>query len=114
MGMDVMSKNMASRRLSLYLISPLLAVAIWLAVTVFTVGSAGLGACFSGPRGVREAGSSLIGSVVSSWNSQILMSCGLPSSLMVKSLVLRLGTGLPSLSLAKTSTTTNCVVDEKL
>src|ERR1019366_1188659 len=41
-GMLVMSKNITSRRRSLYLTSPGLEGAIWLAVTAFTTGARGV------------------------------------------------------------------------
>ena len=67
-GMEVMSKNITSRRRSLYLMSPGFAGAIWLAVTAFTAGASGLGvgggwpAAGCGPRGVRAGSGSAVSS----------------------------------------------------
>src|ERR1039457_4847767 len=116
MGMEVMSKNRTMRRRSLYLTSPALAGAIWFVVTALTsavTGGSG-GAVVSG-RGARAAGgAAVMGSDFSSWYSQTLISWGLPSSEMAKSAAFMPGTGLPFLSLANTSTTTNCTVSVKL
>src|ERR1039458_6029855 len=115
MGMEVMSKNMTMRRRSLYLTSPALAGAIWLVVTALTsAATGGSGAAGSGRAARVVGGAAVMGAVCSSWYSQTLMLWGLPSSVMAKSEAFMPGTGLPSLSLAKTSTTTNCTVSVKL
>src|ERR1017187_4366885 len=114
MGMEVMSKNRTMRRLSLYLISPAWAGAIWFDVTALISSVAGLGAAVASGRVCRVAGGVVMGSDFNSWYSQTLMSWGLPSSVMAKSEAFMPGTGLPFLSLANTSTTTNCTVSVKL
>src|ERR1035441_1461485 len=91
MGIPVRSKNITSRRRSLYLISPGLAGAIWVATTGLTtlassalasaVGAAagsGLGVSFLG-SGLGAAAGAGAGVAVcsSSWYSKTLRVCGL-------------------------------------
>src|ERR1035441_1164659 len=117
MGMPVMSKNITSRRRSLYLTSPGLEGAIWLAVTAFTTGAAGVagasGALGAGVGALAGTGSGVTVSS-SSWYVKILMSCFLPSSVMLKSDGFRPLMGLPFLSFTVTSTTTSWVVAPNL
>src|SRR5579863_4632544 len=81
-------------------------------VTGLTVDfSAGLAAATTAAGGV-EAGSAFDGPSSNVWNSKTLIFCGLPSSVMVKSEGFKPSTGLPSLPLIRTSSTTNCVVVE--
>src|ERR1035437_49860 len=126
MGIPVRSKNITSRRRSLYLISPGLAGAIWVASTGLTTlasnalawaaGTAsGLGASFFGSGlGAGAVAGAGIAVSSSSWYSKTLTVCGLPSSVTVKSAVFRPLMGLPSLSFADMLTTTNWVVASSL
>src|SRR5947208_12298468 len=110
--MEVMSKNITSSRRSLYFTSPGLEGAIWLTTTDFTGGASGfLGAAAAGALTGTGSGATVSSS---SWNWKTLMSCFLPSSVMVKSAGVRPLIGLPLLSLAVTSTTTSCVVAPNL
>src|ERR1019366_1782540 len=113
---------------SLYLISPGLAGAIWVATTGLTTltssalasaagEASGLAFSFLGSGlGVGAGAGAEAGIAVSSssWYSKTLMVCALPSSVTVKSAGFRPLMGLPSLSLADRLTTTNCVVASNL
>src|SRR5579872_5554649 len=110
-GMEVRSKNMTIRRRSLYFRSPGFSGAMALAVTaLMAAGSAGLEGSCAG-RGFNSWGT---GVVSSSWKVQILTSCGLPSSVTVKSLAVRPLMGLPSLSFTLTISTISVALASNL